>query len=303
MKEELKAIKRIDVHAHATAFPQFAPPFPSGYRMNNAEEVIAMYDKLNIEKGILLPLGIEGQFQTITSEECAYVASLHPDRFEWFCYVDPRSRGYSTKEDLSKILMHYKKLGAKGVGELMAQMYIDDPYMDNLFYHCAECDMPVTIHIAPKVSGYYGIVDDLGLPRLEKMLKKHKNLKILGHSQLFWAEISGDLTEAERDGYPTGKVKEPGRITQLMREYENLYCDVSANSGMNALMRDPDHAHKFIEEFSDRLLYGCDYTATFNTHTYEMNDFLSEITDNGIMSDENFYKFVRGNAEKLLDIK
>ena len=88
-----------------------------------------------------------------------------------------------------------------------------------------------------------------------------------------------------------------------MREYENLYCDVSANSGMNALMRDPDHAHKFIEEFSDRLLYGCDYTATFNTHTYEMNDFLSEITDNGIMSDENFYKFVRGNASKLLDIK
>ena len=33
------------------------------------------------------------------------------------------------------------------------------------------------------------------------------------------------------------------------------------------------------------------------------DDFLSEITDNGIMSDENFYKFVRGNASKLLDIK
>ena len=93
----IKDVKRIDVHAHATAFPKFAPPYPSGYRMNNAEEVIEMYDKLNIEKGILLPLGFEGQFQVITSEECAHIASLHPDRFEWFCYVDPRSRGYSQK--------------------------------------------------------------------------------------------------------------------------------------------------------------------------------------------------------------
>ena len=31
--------------------------------------------------------------------------------------------------------------------------------MDNFFYHCAECDMPVTIHLAPddEKYGHYGL--------------------------------------------------------------------------------------------------------------------------------------------------
>ena len=103
----------------------------------------------------------------------------------------------------------------------------------------------------------YGIIDELGLPRLEKMLKKHPKLKIFGHSQCFWSEI-GENSEELRNTYPEGKVKN-GRLPELLRKYENLYCDLSAGSGANALMRDREHAARFIEEFSDRLLYGCDH--------------------------------------------
>lgn len=295
-------IKKIDIHAHATPFPAYAPLFPSGYPFVSAEDVLAFWDKLGIEKGVLLPItSPEYHSEQVTSSDCKYMADQHPDRFLWFCNVDPRAEGHSERANLSHLIEHYKELGAKGVGEVTAQLYADDPMMDNLFYHCARCDMPVTIHIAPRLGGYYGIIDELGLPRLEKMLKKHKDLKILGHSQCFWAEMSSDVTDETRDGYPRGPVGE-GRIAALLRNYENLYCDLSAGSGMNALRRDPDYAARFIEEFSDRLLYGCDICATFNRHPFEFDEFLTQMRESGRISEENYEKLVRGNAVRLLGL-
>ena len=298
----VKSTKKIDVHAHVSPFPEYAPPLMSGSPMLTAAQQIQFYDDLNIEKGVLLPLtSSEYHFEQITSLDAKYVADQHPDRFLWFCGVDPRAAGNTPKADLSRLLMHYKNIGAKGVGELTAQLYADDPLMDNLFYHCGECDMPVTIHIAPKFGDYYGIVDEVGLPRLERMLKKHKKLKIFGHSANFWSQISGDVDEVSWNTYPTGKVTD-GAIARLMREYDNLYCDLSANSGSNALMRDPEYAARFIEEFSDRLMYGCDICATFQKFSFAFNAFLDKMYDDGMISAENYYKLVRGNAERLLGL-
>lgn len=112
----------------------------------------------------------------------------------------------------------------------------------NLF---AACDMPAIIHINTTTEKSYGICDELGLPRLEKVLKAYPNLKLIGHSAVFWAEISGDITEETRNGYPTGKVQPGGRITELMHKYPNLYCDLSAASGHNAIMRDPEFGMAF----------------------------------------------------------
>lgn len=299
----MKSIKKIDIHAHATIFQSSTPIQPNGLPWVSAEELIKIYDDLNIEKGVLLPIvSPEYQLDLMSSGECKRITEQFPDRFLWFCGIDPRAAGNKPDADLSKLLLHYKKLGAKGMGELTAQLYADDPMVDNLFYHCAECDMPVTIHIAPQFGGYYGIVDELGLPRLEKMLKKHKKLKILGHSQCFWSEMSTDVTDENRFRYLPGKVNE-GRIAYLMRTYENLYCDFSAGSGANALMRDPEYAAKFIEEFSDRVLYGCDVCSASNTHQYKFDAFLNQMRADGMISQENYYKFVRGNAIKLLNLE
>ena len=198
----------------------------------------------------------------------------------------------------SHLLEHYKRLGARGVGEVTANMYTDDPKMDNLFSHCAEMKMPVTIHISPDLGGY-GIVDDLGLPRLEAVLKKHPDLIILGHSQPFWAEI-GECTQEGRNTYPTGRVKE-GRLAHLLREYGNLHCDLSAGSAANALMRDRDYAARFIEEFADRLYYGCDISAATSTYPYAFNDFLDSMRASGEISEKNYRKIVRENAIRLLE--
>ena len=297
-------IKKIDIHAHATPFPQYAPTsLITKHPWISAAEVVKFYDDLNIEKGVLLTLtSPEYHFEQITSAGCKYVADQYPDRFLWFCGIDPRAGGHRPDANLSHLLEHYKGLGAKGVGELTAQLPVDDPLMDNLFACCAEYDMPVTIHIAPKLGGYYGIIDDLGLPRLEKMLKKHKKLKILGHSQCFWSEISADVTNENRFINPPGKII-PGRVVELMRDYENLYCDLSAGSGMNSMRRDPEHAARFVEEFSDRILYGCDICSSPNRHQYEFNDFINGMVEKGMMSEENYCKFVRGNAVKLLKLE
>ena len=299
---DIKDIKIIDIHAHATPFPESAPIWAEGKPWISPEELIAIYDKCNVEKGVLLPLtSPEYHFEQITTGGVKHIVDKYPDRFLWFCSVDPRGAGNFDTADLSKLFEHYKSLGAKGVGEVIAQLYFDDKKMDNLFFHAARCDLPVTIHISKQFGYDYGIVDDLHLPRLEKMLKKHKNLKILGHSQCFWSEISSDVTEETRAGRPTGKVKE-GRVAELMRNYENLYCDFTARSGLTAFMRDPEYTARFIEEFSDRILMGYDICLSHQTHQYTFNEFMQGMVEKGYVTKENYYKIVRGNAEKLLKL-
>jgi len=298
----MQSVRKIDIHAHATLYPELAPVLKHRDPMISNKELLGLYDRLNIEKGVLQPLqSSEGMWTYTSSEAMKLAADQDPDRFLWFCCVDPRAGDNSPNTDLTILLNHYKSLGAKGVGELTAHLYADDPKMDNLFRCCAECDMPVTIHIAPEYGCSYGIVDELGLPRLEKMLKKHPKLKIFGHSQPFWAEMSADITAATRNAYPTGKVTE-GRVAKLLRDYENLYCDFSAGSGANALMRDPEYAARFVEEFSDRILYGCDITDASTTEPFVFDAFLDRMVADGMISMENYVKFVRGNAIRLLNL-
>ncbi|MBR5446047.1 MAG: amidohydrolase family protein [Clostridia bacterium] len=299
----MEAFRKIDIHAHITAFPQWTPPNPaSGYRMLSPEEMIGMYDRLDIERGVLLPLiAPEGLTTVMSNEGCILAAEKYPDRFSWFCNLDPRAMNNSTATNLSYLLEHYKKLGAKGVGEVTSNLWFDDPLMDNLFSHCEEVGLPLLFHISPAVGFSYGIADDLGLPRLEKMLKKHPKLQFIGHSQPFWSEMSADNTEAIRNGYPSGKVT-PGRLIYLMREYENLTCDLSAGSGSNALTRDPENAVAFLTEFQDRIYYGCDICASFNTHQFVFREFIDGLAASGAISETVYRKVCRDNAAALLGL-
>ena len=299
----MKDVRKIDIHAHVTIYPDIVPKLQiTNERFLSSNELIAFYDRLNIEKGVLLPIvSPEGQWFEMTSESCYLAAKQNPERFFWFCNVDPRSCGNDEKADLSYLIEHYKSFGARGVGELTSNMYADDPKMENLFYHCVMCDMPIIIHVSPSPGVNYGIVDELGLPRIEKELKKFPELKLIGHSQPFWAEMSEDVTEELRNDYPRGKVKE-GRLPKLMREYGNLYCDISAGSGANALMRDREYAARFLEEFADRVLYGCDFCSITNAHQFALDKFLDDMVADGYLSLENYKKIVYDNAKKILKI-
>ena len=129
-------------------------------------------------------------------------------------------------------------------------------------------------------------------------------LQFIGHSTKFWAEISGDLTPEKGRGLHSGKVAPNGRITELMRKYPNLTCDLSANSGWNAMVRDPEFTCGFMEEFADRLYYGTDICAAEqrNSPMLGLAAFLDELMESRQISYDTYYKISRGNAEKLLGL-
>ena len=296
-------MKKIDIHTHLTAFPDIVPPRKwAGYRFLCMEEQLEIHDKLNVELGVILPIiAPEAQWMLMSNEEAKFLADKRPDRYVWFCNVDPRMGQFNKDADLEFIINHYKSLGAKGLGELTTPLNADDPMMDNLFAACEKTQMPVLIHIAPQYGDTYGIIDEPGLPRIEKMLKKHPNMIMIGHSAAFWSEISEYPLELRND-YPTGKIEKEGRLQTLLRECPNLYCDLSAGSGSNALMRDPEYAAKFIEEFADRIMYGADVCAVNNTFQYDFDAWLDKMVADGMISAENYEKIVRGNAIKLLGL-
>ena len=295
----METIKKIDVHAHGTAFGQYTPKFGNGTTWPTAEDLIKFYDQLNIELGVLQPLvAPEALNVTMTNENCKFMVDQHPERFTWFCNVDARAIRNTSDSNLGAIIEHYKNMGAKGFGELTTHLPIDDPKMQNLFGYCQELDMPVTIHMSTKQDGEYGIIDELGLPRLENLLKTHPKLKIIGHSQAFWREIGDNPVGS----YPTGPVKN-GRIPVLLRKYENLYADLSNDSGSRALMRDREHAAKFMEEFSDKLMYACDICSPSNSFMIPFDEFLTSMRESGELSEANYRKIVRENAIKLLKLE
>lgn len=299
----MKQIKKIDIHCHVLAFPDYMPVWPRDkLRFLSKEQQWEFFDKLNVEMGGLLPVvAPECQWMTFSNQEEKWLVDQHPDKFFWYCNVDPRQAQYGPDSALEYLIEYYKNMGAKGVGEVTTQLYADDPMMDNLFGACERQDMPVLIHIGPHFYGSYGIVDEAGLPRIERMLQKHPNLKLIGHSAAFWSEISNDCPEEQRNGYPKGKVTE-GRVAELLRLYPNLYCDISAGSGHNAMMRDPEYTAKFIEEFSDRILYGTDICKVTSVGPMKFDEFLTQMVEDGKVSEENYRKIVRGNAIKLFNL-
>ena len=304
---DVTKIKKIDIHAHAVLFKEFFPPHwikEEERVMVSAEEVIDFYDRLGIEKGVLLPISSpEAQMSVLSSESCKYLSDKYPERFAWFCDVDPRAGGNKVDGELIRLIAHYQKLGAKGVGEITCLLPADHPKVMNLFAACAACDMPALIHINTTLESGYGIYDELGLPRLETVLKTFPDLKLIGHSQAFWSEISGDNTEELRGKYPKGPVQPGGRLVELMRKYSNLYCDLSAGSGHNAILRDPEFGLAFLEEFQDRIMYGCDICHTNNAHPFKLKAFLEEMLEAGKLSQEVYRKVVRENAVRILKLE
>ena len=108
--------------------------------------------------------------------------------------------------------------------------------------------MPILFHMSPQEGYEYGIVDEPGLPMLEEALEKYPGLKFIGHSQPFWHEISQDAKPdlKSRMEWGRGPVREGGRLVCLMRNYKNLYADLSANSGGCAIMRDEKFGLQFF---------------------------------------------------------
>ena len=288
----------IDVHAHAYRRSDVKQDgrnfFPT------PESLAKIHDGLGIDRACILPLIGPEFYLPQSNEEVLDMARESNGRFIPFCNIDPRGLTNSPDAPLDYWLRHYKDQGCKGIGELMPNLPFLDPRVQNMFKHASDVGLPITFDISAQIGGRYGLYDDMGLPQLERSLSRWPDLIILGHGPSFWSEMGTFETPADRAGYASYPIKEEGVVPKLFRRYPNLYGDLSAGSGYNALARDRDHAVRFINEFPDRLLFGTDICN--NDQDAPICEFLIGLKDDGSITEEVFNGLARKNAIRLLGL-
>ncbi|GAA3401689.1 amidohydrolase family protein [Paenibacillus hodogayensis] len=296
----------IDIHAHA-----YRKPVPFVVQFCTAEQLLERYDELGIEKGVLLPIVSPEIYIPQANEDILDMAEKYPDRFIPYCNVDPRALTNSAEAPLDRILSYYKDRGCKGVGEVMLNVPLMNPLVQNLFRHAERVGLPVVFDGSDQIGGSFGLYDDPGLPQLEHTLQRFPKLILFGHGPLFWAEIGRletpgeraiifDLNGSQVGRLPEGPIKEEGVVPKLFRRYPNLYGDLSDYTACNAISRDPDYGPKFLTEFQDRLYFGTDIC--FPTMPVQLVDVLIDWRDTGKISETVFQKIARENAIKLFGL-
>jgi predicted TIM-barrel fold metal-dependent hydrolase len=283
----------IDVHTHLGRWGSRKEPDMT------EDELLGRMDELGIDKAVILPLGMTPEcfMLPFDTEDVLAVHRRHPDRIIPFCNLDPRS-GHSPEADYMWVFEEWRDAGCKGLGELTANLPFDDPMCLNLYRQCGRVGFPVLFHLAVQVAyGLYGVADEMGLPRLEKTLRECPQTVFIGHAMAFWAEIASNVEEETRGGYPPGPVAGPGRTPQLLKQCPNLYGDLSAGSGFNAISRDPEFGYRFLEDCQDKLLFGTDICHV--NQEVEIVPWLNDAVAGGKISKTCFEKISHLNAEKL----
>ncbi len=289
----------IDIHTHTIMLND--PRQRAISRWTSPEELLSMWDELGIEKGVVLPL-VHHEIGTIlqTTENVLDIYAKWPDRIIPFCNLDVRWCYNRPDSDFTPVLEDYKELGCKGVGEFVNNLPWDDDRVMNFFSHVEKAGLPLLFHVASRERGQYGLIDDYRLTKLEKVLEAFPKLQFIGHSMGFWSNISGDANEENWMGYPKGPVTPGGRLIELMRTYDNLWGDISAGSGNNALVRDKEFGFRFLEEFQDRLLFGTDICSP--GQQVPQVETMREALASGLLSQTAYEKICYKNAEKLLGL-
>ena len=178
----------IDVHTHVQR------PSVKDEPIMTVEELFRRMRELGIEKAVVLPLASpEGLFFYSTTENVLQSYVRSPDKIIPFCNIDPRCGDNSPDTDFRWVLSEYKEAGCRGLGEVTANIYLDDPRALNLFKQCGGIGFPVLFHMGAKIGGVYGPADEIGMPRLEKALSSLPETTFIGHAMSFWAEISSEV--------------------------------------------------------------------------------------------------------------
>ncbi len=160
------------------------------------------------------------------------------------------------KPDGDKMIRAALAKGAVSIGEMKLHLAVDSPEMRRVYDIAAEMQAPVMMHIQ-KFPHFPGEMPyNTGYEHFDKILKAYPKTNFIGHGDLFWANISADVPTDR--GYPNGPIKKGGLSDKWLSEFPNFYADMSANSGNNALSRDPDFAPGFVARHKDKLIFGSD---------------------------------------------
>jgi len=288
----------IDIHTHLGRWGSRKEPEMT------EDELLRRMDELGIAQAGVLPMGMTPEcfIFPFDTDDVLAVHRRHPDRIIPFCNLDPRAGNWADM-DFSWIFDEWRAAGCKGLGEVTANLPFDHPLCINLYRHCGRVGFPVLFHLADRAgpgSGTYGVADEMGLPRLEKTLRKLPQTTFIGHAPAFWNEIASNVNAAARNDCQDGPVAGPGRVPELLGKYPNLYGDLSAGSGFSAISRDPEFGYRFLQEHQDKLLFGTDICHV--GQEAPLVPWLNAARDRGKISQACYDKIARLNARKLLGV-
>lgn len=219
----------VDCHHHMRATPEASIAHLDGCRISNA---------------LFLA-------RNVAAERVQAARAKYPGRFlGWFASRD------ITQPDAEEVLRTAVKNGAAGFGELKFHVAADGPELRRMYALAGELNVPILVHFQEVPHTPTEGVFATGFKNFAAMLRAYPKTKFIGHADAFWANISADY--ANEAAYPAGKIKRGGVTDKLLGDYPNLYGDLSANSGNNALSRDPEFTPGFLERHQDKLIYGSD---------------------------------------------
>jgi len=214
-------------------------------------------------------------------ERCVAYKEKAPERFLLGFCPDPRR-----PDAVGRMRAALRLYDLSLCGELKLRMMYDNPDAVRLYRFCGENGLPVLLHLDYEISNWwYGG----GIGALGRALHSSPETNFIGHAPGFWAHISGDELY-KTEAYPKGPVIPGGKIEILLEKYPNLYCDISAGSGHNALNRDHDYTRAFLSRWQDRVLYGRDYYDSVHRELLESLGLPGEV----------LRKIYEGNARRIL---
>ena len=178
------------------------------------------------------------------NEACYQFAQAHPKIFRFGANEVPDLAGATTE------IEKYLKLGAVLIAESKFNVECDSPEMQRIYELAEAYHVPVLMHWQYQMYNH-------GFERFHRMLEKYPRANFLGHAQTWWANVDKNHVD-QSVLYPKGPITPGGLTERYLTDYPNMFGDLSAGSGLNALTRDPSFTAGFFERHQDKLLYGSD---------------------------------------------
>ena len=125
--------------------------------------------------------------------------------------------------------------------------------------------------------------------QLEKRLQQYPNIRFVGHGPFYWKGISADVY-SQPETYPQGPITGEGPIGRLMKQYDNMYADLSGMSGFYAINRDVTFTTEFLETHQNKIMFGTD------NYDLGLMNFLETLS----LSPETRRRIYGENAKKLI---
>ncbi len=234
----------IDIHQHMN------------YHLRADEHLLLHQKAMGVTKTIILPGGTyvnrpsthEGRSNGLAAKCLGTTwardfAMARPDSYLWAC-----NEVTDLPSAPAEIEM-WLKLGACMIAEQKFKVECDSPESQRLYELAAAYNVPILLHFQHQTY-------NLGYDRFHTMLAKHPKTNFIGHAQAFWGNI--DKNHDPKVNYPEGKVTPGGLTDRYLADYPNMFADMSAGSGLQALTRDEEHTTAFFQRHQDKILYGSD---------------------------------------------